>query len=628
MASSIGRGGESLKRTLVEVLTAILACIMLASCAHRAADVASATASGMTLRRLWAGSEIPQNFGDVWSKIAVSPDGRFFVYNDGGLVRRDIATGQTRRLTTEERNYSPNVSPDGRHVAYVARSKDGRTELLLVSSSGNTGDTKPRVVSKVVGLMDVIVHGWAPDGTHILAAGATSDDSSSSWRLGAVQMLLISVADGAVRVLKTLRTKEGWAALAEYSASFSSDGRYVVYDDAAAGTLETDIYFVATDGSREGRLVAYPGNDFVLGFLPGGEQLLFASDRTGTLSAWTMQVRDGIPVGSAELVKDQLGPAISIGLTRTGVYYYRVLPRTEISLGTFDPATGAVLAAKPVSRRSSDFQATPSWSRDGRYLAYTSYAGRGYTESRAIVILEVATGAERVLYPDLTWVRNSHKLAWSPDGRSLLTCALNNEGIFNLYQIDIQSGGVSGPLLPGASVNFNFEWSKDGKAIYYIQLAAAPHPTDIRVHDLETGRTDTPYRPVDSRDSRLRDLDLSPDGAWLAVGAGPIGSSARGRDAVLVIPTGAGRPREVFRVESGQSLNFLGWTPDGDHLLFNSAGALWRVAADGGNPQRLGPATPRLTFHPDGKRVVVTAGTESGAEVWVMENFLPLKAAR
>lgn len=618
-----------MKRPLIEVLMFILACMMLASCAQRPKDVALATAPGMTLRRLWAGSEIPQNFGDVWSKIAVSSDGRFFVYNDVGLVRRDIATGHTRRLTTEERDYSPRVSPDGRDVAYVARLQDGRTELRLVSSNGNTGDAKPRVVSEVVGLMDVILHDWMPDGTHILAAGATSDDSSSSWRLpGAVQLLLISVTDGAVRVLRTLRTREGWAALAEHSASFSSDGRYVVYDDAAASTLETDIYFVATDGSREGLLVAHPGNDFLLGFLPGGEELLFASDRTGTLSAWTMRVRHGTPEGSAELVKDQLGPAIPIGLTRTGAYYYRILPRTGISLGTFDPATGAVLAAKPVSLRSPDFQGTPSWSRDGRYLAYTSYAGRGYTETRAIVILEVDTGAERVLYPDLTWVRNSHKLAWSPDGRSLLTCALNDDGIFNLYQIDVQSGQVSGPLLPGASVNFNFEWSKDGKAIYYIQLAAAPHPTEIRAHDLETRRTDVLYRPVDSRDSRLRDLDLSPDGAWLAVGAGPIGSSARERDAVLVIPIGAGRPREVLRVESGQSLNFLGWTPDGAHLLFNSAGALWRVAADGGNPQRLGPAIPRPTFHPDGKRIVVTAGIVSGAEVWVMENFLPLEAAR
>ena len=564
-------------------------------------------------------------FGDVWSRftVGVSPDGAFLLYDDRGLVRRDIATGETRRLTTGD-FVSPRVSPDGRQVAYVAYVAGGRKELRLVSSSGQAGDATPRVLYLAVELVDFMFHDWAPDGRHILAGGATSDK-----RPGVVQMLLISVTDGAASVLKTLKTTEGFAAMAEHSACFSSDGRYVLYDDAAAGSSDTDIYFVATDGSREGPLVEHPGNDFVLGCVPGSDQLLFASERTGALSTWTMRVTDGKPQGPPELVKDHLGPIVPIGLTRTGAYFYGTnTGKREIYLGTFDPATGAVLAAKPVRLRSSDFQGTPSWSPDGRYLAYTSYAGRGYTESRAIVILELATGAERVLYPDLTWFRDTNRLEWSPDGRSLLTVASNNEGIFNLYQIDIQSGGVSGPLLPGASVTFNFEWSKDGKAIYYIEYAPAPHPTDIQVHDLETGRTDILYRPVDSRDSQLRDLHLSPDGAWLAVGAGPIGSSGRGRDAVLVIPTGAGRPREVFRVESGQSLNFLGWTPDGAHLLFNSAGALWRVAADGGNPRRLGPATPRLTFHPDGKRVVVTAGTESRAEVWVMENFLPVTAAR
>jgi Tol biopolymer transport system component len=202
---------------------------------------------------------------------------------------------------------------------------------------------------------------------------------------------------------------------------------------------------------------------------------------------------------------------------------------------------------------------------------------------------------------------------------------LNSQGIVNLYEINVESGKVSGPLLPAASVNFNFVWSKDGKAIYYIQLEAAPSPTDIRVHDLETGRDDILYRPVDSR---LRDLALSPDGAWLTVGSLPNDSPGQETNAVLIIPTGGGRARELFRAESGQSLNLFGWTPDGTHLIFNSMGALWRVAADGGPPQRLGPAIGRPYFHPDGKRVALGGGAQGGAEVWAMENYLPLRAAK
>jgi Tol biopolymer transport system component len=549
----------------------------------------------------------------------VSPDGAFLLYDYRGLVRRDIATGETRRLTTEEGAVSPRVSPDGRQVAYVAR---GRKELRLVSSTVQAGDATPRVLYLAVELADVMVHDWAPDGRHILAVGAANDDRSS-WKFGVVQMLLISVTDGAASVLKTLKTTEGWAAIAEHSACFSSDGRYVLYDDAAAGSSDTDIYFVATDGSREGPLVEHPGNDFVLGCVPGSDQLLFASERTGALSTWTMRVTDGKPQGPAELVKDHLGPIVPIGLTRTGAYFYGInTGKREIFLGTFDAPTGAVLGQRPVSLRSPDFHATPSWSPDGRYLAYTSFTGRAYTEARKVVILALDRGEERVLHPDLTWFRETNRLRWSPDGRSLLTVASNSQGMVSLYKIDVQSGAVSGPLLPHDANVLFFEWSKDSKAIYYLDSQRTSRSV-IRVHDLEAGRNDIVYRPVESGDTFLRYLELSPDGAWLAVGSGRSDSPTLEPNAVLIIPTGGGRPRQVFRAESGQTLNGFAWTPDGAHLLVNSMGARWRVPADGAQPQRLGPAIPRLYFHPDGKRVVSAAAAESSVEVWVMENFLP-----
>jgi Tol biopolymer transport system component len=352
-----------------------------------------------------------------------------------------------------------------------------------------------------------------------------------------------------------------------------------VYDDAAtAGSWETDIYIVATDGSRD-----------------------------------------------EPLVKDHfLGPIAPIGLSRTGAWYYTInTGRQELYIGEFEASTGMVLGQRPVSVRSPDFQATPSWSPDGRYLAYTLFPGRGYTQNRKVVIHAVDSGQERILHPDLTWIRDEHLLTWSPDGRSLLTNAIRG-ALLSLYAIDVQSGTVSGPLLPGDANVRSFEWSKDGKAIYYVDQEGNPVVStvrsDIRVHTLETGRNEVLYRPVDSRDSRLGRLHLSPDGAWLAVGSGPSPAPPQA-NAVLLLPTGGGRPREVFRAESGQTLNLLGWTPEGTHLLFNRMGALWRVPADGGQPQRLGPAIPGR-FHPDGKRVALAAPAEGSREVWVMENFL------
>jgi hypothetical protein len=53
---------------------------------------------------------------------------------------------------------------------------------------------------------------------------------------------------------------------------------------------------------------------------------------------------------------------------------------------------------------------------------------------------------------------------------------------------------------------------------------------------------------------------------------------------------------------------------------------LWRVSAEGGEPQQLGVTLGRqmggLRLHPDGRRLATT-DFKVNLEVWVMENFLP-----
>jgi hypothetical protein len=62
---------------------------------------------------------------------------------------------------------------------------------------------------------------------------------------------------------------------------------------------------------------------------------------------------------------------------------------------------------------------------------------------------------------------------------------------------------------------------------------------------------------------------------------------------------------------------------------------LWRIAAEGGQPERLGPLPKtmgggfgeavgeELRLHPDGRRVASTSAEDNTTEIWVMENFLP-----
>lgn len=95
-------------------------------------------------------------------------------------------------------------------------------------------------------------------------------------------ILVISVADAAVRVLKTLKTVSYGLA----SAYFSPDGRYIVYDaPPTRDTAERDIFVLVIDSGREWPLVESPGTDFVRGWAPGTNRILFARGERGVNGA-------------------------------------------------------------------------------------------------------------------------------------------------------------------------------------------------------------------------------------------------------------------------------------------------------------------------------------------------------
>src|SRR5205085_11337455 len=89
-----------------------------------------------------------------------------------------------------------------------------------------------------------------------------------------------------------------------------------------ADAPERDIILLATDGSREIPLIQHAADDFVLGWAPDGKQLLFASDRPGSLGVWLVQIADGTAQGAPELVKREMGTMVPLGLTPSGAVYY------------------------------------------------------------------------------------------------------------------------------------------------------------------------------------------------------------------------------------------------------------------------------------------------------------------
>ncbi len=585
--------------------------------------------SEMVTRRVWAG---PLVVGGL------SPDGRYLSCVDGttgDLALLDFATGKTRRLANkaslaEELEFSA-ISPDGKEVAYTWKQeqKSGifSTGMRLVRLDGSP----PRVLYSSENKFGAPTD-WSLDGKYILTALVEPDST--------FQIALVTVADGSVRVLKTLDGR--WPG----AMKFSPDGRYIAYDFPQQQDSDNrDIFLLAADGSREIRLVEHPADDRLLGWTPDGNNILFASDRSGSMSAWVLRVADGKPQGPPELVKQDIGRVYPVGFTRAGSFYYDlVIGTSDVYVADFDSVAGKVLTEpQKAIQRFVGSNSSPAWSPDGQYLAYISKRNllEIPTAEQVVSIRSLTTGQERELSPKFYYIYPN--IRWSPDGRSILVQAMEPKslGREGVYRIDAQTGEVTRILQtnPGSELLPNPTWFPDGKRLLYRNGESSTKSENVLMRDLETGRETALYQAASGE---IGDIALSPDGRQLALTLFDKKTRSTG---LKVLSVTAGEVRELVTVKEPETIaeDSVTWTSDSRDVVFGRIRhvpqavktELFAVPAGGGEAHALGVAMDglrNLSFKSDGRYVAFTAGQQPfppRAEVWVMENFLPTpKAAK
>jgi Tol biopolymer transport system component len=584
--------------------------------------IVASSGSEMVTRRVWAGP-------DVGVQGSISPDGRYLSYVDGttgDLALRDLVTGKMRHLTNKAESggdaFFSAISPDGKEVAY-SWSNDESSDLRLVGLDGSV----PRILFSNKEAGGALPMDWSPDGKYVLSTVLKMGNQFQS------QIALISVADGSVRVLKTF----DWSVPGK--TRFSPDGRYIAYDyPPQQGSDNRDIFLLAADGSHEIPLVEHPAEDELLGWATDGKNILFTSDRSGSIGAWLLRMADGKPQGPPELVKQDIGPAQPIGFTRTGSYYYGLeIGTSDVYTAEFDPAAGRVVRQpQKATERYVGSNFSPAWSPDGQFLAYLSSRRPGLFGCPVISIRSLKTGEERDLSPNLfdLW----GPIRWSPDGRSILVPGKDKKIQHALFQVDAQSGAVSPALWWADSDISNPAWFPDGKRLLYTDRhrESGTVTEAVVVRDLGTDRKAELFRSAPGL--KIDDIALSPDGRQVAVTL----LEKETRSSVLkVLPVAGGEASELVRAKApevivGDSLN---WSSDSRYIVFGKGRStgqepktqLLAISSRGGEPHALGLAmdsVSSLSFDPSGHHVAFAAGT-ARSEVWVMENFLPaLKPTR
>jgi Tol biopolymer transport system component len=416
---------------------------------------------------------------------------------------------------------------------------------------------------------------------------------------------------------------------------FSPDGDFIAYDFIQQnGSFQRDINLLARDGSLETSLVQHPSNDIFLGWMPDGKSILLASDRSGVLGAWCLQVQNGSPQGTPSLVKADIGPLHSLGFTTDGSFYYGIMSQSNnVAIVEIDPVSGIIVdhQEKAIWEFEGNNQ-TPAYSPDGKYLAYV----RRFPLSPRLSILpggnilcirNQETGKERELRTTL------HRFgwpSWSPDGKSVLVVSWDANDQMSYVQIDVQTGMEKTVVKPGKDFSLfgGHAWSKNGKTVYYGLRDKKANSWNIMSRELASGKEEIIFQSPE-----FYNFDLSPDGKSLALCF--LGGAKNAHVNIFSISDGELRELCSFdqkaRIGGNSSLS---WTVNGKYILFalcedpsaNRVFQLCRIPASGGDLEKLELEIENvfvnLNAHPDGRHFAYSTLGNRITEIWVMENIV------
>ena len=435
-------------------------------------------------------------------------------------------------------------------------------------------------------------------------------------RLGPSAMVLyVANADGSGE--RPLFDRSGF----DYNASFSPDGRWIVFTSERAGSGQADVYRVHPDGSAVERLTDDPDLDDQAVVSPDGRQLAFVSTRGSHMSnIWTLDLTtrklrnltggQTLPAAPANL-KGAFRPAWSpdgkwIAFTSDRHYPFRphMLPAPgwehlqELSIYVMQ-ADGTGLRRLTSAGMTTG---SPRWSPDGKRLVFyeletaLTFAARIQaqpTVTSQIVSVDVATGARTV-----------HT---SGPGLKVSPQFLNADRVAYLMKAaprGMQAGlaFTTGGVATGGSFR-NPSWSPDGQRVVFHRPNFTARPQNQPLYSWEPD-TEMRYTDVFPQFSKAGRLALS-----------QLNNLATPQAAISVMNADGSNPRVVFSDTSAPAF-VPTWSPDGQWIAFGVGGffgareqrpaRVMMVRADGSQPKDVtqGPLNSGFpTFSPDGTRI-------------------------
>ena len=510
------------------------------------------------------------------------------------------------------------ISPDGRHLVYVARLERG-TQLFLrpmdrleaVPIAGTEGGSGPffspdgQWIGFVAGdrLSKVPIRGGAP----LTMCDVSPETRGASWGPDDEVVFAPTPASGLARVaaaggvpspLSSLEFDEGerthrWPESLPHAKA-------VLFTVGRAGAASFDEAAIAMhsrgDGAR--RILVERGTH--PRWSPTGH-LIYA--RSGVLLAAPFDpgrlALTGPAVPIADGVMTEATGAAQFALSAAGLLIYAPGRTHEVrrSLVWVD-REGAV---EPLALAPRAFE-EPRLSPDGERLAFGS---RGTKND--IWVYEPVRGT----LARLTFEADNFAPLWSPDG-TRLTFSSNRDGPSNIFWKLADGSGAEERLVASEYDLVGTSWSPDGRILAFTEY----HPkTGGDIWMLSLG--DEAPRPFRQTPFNEYGAAFSPDGRWLAYT-----SDETGRGEVYV--TGFPGPRGKWQISTDGGAEPI-WTRDGTELCYRAGASVVavpvtvggafatgtpRVVVDGQYERGTMTGLPNYDVAPDGRRFVLITEAE------------------
>jgi dipeptidyl aminopeptidase/acylaminoacyl peptidase len=380
----------------------------------------------------------------------VSPDGRWVAYVQGKvdfeankIVRHiwliDAEGGEAKQLTAGEGSDSrPRWSPDGQSIAFIS-TRGGKSQVWIIPVHGGEARQLTSISTEADGVT------WASKGDALLFTSQVypdcADDACNKKRLEEAEKSKVKA-----RVIDELLFRH-WDAWREgkYTHLFTVSAQGGKPRDLTPGAVDSPTWFL---GAPDGYDIS-----------PDGTQACFTSNRSG---------------GS------------------------RVAWSTNNDLFLVSTKGGE---AKNITKDNPGSDASPQYSPDGRYIAYTSQAHDGYEsdlfrlrvyDRQTRAIKELTAGFDQ-------WVSS---FAWAPDSDTIYFTAPERT------QQPVFKTSVSQPKVEKVlgGMNDDVQVTPDGKSLVLIR-SSLTQPAEVYRVSVSGG---TPTQLTHANDWLLAELDMNP----------------------------------------------------------------------------------------------------------------------